>query len=833
MKSSLSRCKRSISLVLLLCTGISVAQERETSADRSASTMPATRADASARDLASDLALRLYRPALMPSAEHFGQCLGGYIAPVTPPAANAKTDNAGERLITAELDRLTGQRDGQVALQGNVLIRDGQRLLQADSALLEQADQKIRFPQGLLVTEPNLIVQGQRAEIGLQGETLQLGGVQWLLLEQQLRGSAASLVQGESGQVVLKDAELTRCSPGNQGWSLGADRLEINQGEGFAQANGAVLKVRSIPVAYLPRMRVSMDGSRTTGWQMPTGGLSSQDGLEAQFPYYWQLDDALSATLAPRWVSRRGVGIDGQLSYAKQSNVAEANVSFLPSDDLYNGYFDRDIYKALGGDRVAGPFEPADRWLFALQQRGEIGSLSTRVDFARSSDRDFFRDLDSYVGLTNPNALQQFAEVAYVTDHLDLSLYAVGFQRLDELNISDYKVSPALQLNYRSNPMGRGFGWAVQAQVAEFDQRQGRLSGLANASPGVEGRRTHLQPSIGYRRDGKGGYWSLQGGYKFTQYDLDQLVGTSPSGDLANTAPDRGVGFFSLDTGLIFERDLKWADRQWTQTLEPRVFYLYQEYEDQDDLPGFDTIPRSLAFDALFADNRYVGLDRIGDADRLTLAATTRLLQNSGRERAALSLGYLQHLSNPRVQLFGQADIGTGDLIAAEQTVEVSPNIQLRGWQLWHRDRGEWEEVRASLHLRGLGRRVYNMGFNQRDVLNIKQAELSTYAPLSQHLAVTGRWHYDLASQRTLEAFVGVEYDDCCIKLRLIARQYLENPSYRDFGLPQALLPVNELRTDRGVLLEVELKGLAGIGSKVETLLRRSIYGYGAPMGSR
>jgi LPS-assembly protein len=98
---------------------------------------------------------------------------------------------------------------------------------------------------------------------------------------------------------------------------------------------------------------------------------------------------------------------------------------------------------------------------------------------------------------------------------------------------------------------------------------------------------------------------------------------------------------------------------------------------------------------------------------------------------------------------------------------------------------------------------------------------------------VTARWHYDLVSERTLEAFMGLEYDDCCIKLRLIARQYLENPSYRDFGIPQALLPVNDLRTDRGLLLEVELKGLAGIGSKVESLLRRGIYGYGAPWDRR
>ena len=351
MNSSLCRFKRSITLVLLLLTGISEAQEGSASASQVASAVPATSPGASVLNPAGDLALRLYRPALEPSAEHFGQCLGSYIAPVTPPLSN---ENAGERLITAELDRLTGQRGGQVALRGNVLIRDGHRFLQADSALLEQEGQKIRFPQGLLVTEPDLIFQGQRAEIGLQGETLQLDAVQWLLLEQKFRGSAASLVQRESGQVVLKDAQLTRCLPGNQGWSLGVDRLEINEGDGYAQANGAVLKVRSIPVAYLPRMRVSMDGSRTTGWQMPTGGLSSRDGLEAQFPYYWQLDDALSASLAPRWVSRRGVGIDGQLSYAKQSNVAEANVSFLPSDNLYNGYLDRDTYKALDADRVAG-----------------------------------------------------------------------------------------------------------------------------------------------------------------------------------------------------------------------------------------------------------------------------------------------------------------------------------------------------------------------------------------------------------------------------------------------------------------------------------------------
>ncbi len=832
MNSFLCRFKRSVLLALVLFSGHALAEEGLTGAAEIESAASAS------SDSATDLARRFYRHTLVPSAENFGQCLGGYAVPahLQPPShESADTqDDPHDRLITAELDRLTGERDGQIQLQGNVLIREGQRLLQAQSAQLDQEGSEIRFPQGLLVTQPNLVVAGEQAEIGLQKETMQLNKVQWLLLKQQLRGSAASLSQSASGQVVLNKAELTRCLPGNQGWSLGVERLEINEDKGYAQARGAVLKVKSIPVAYLPRLRVSMDGSLASGWQVPTGGLSSRDGLEVSFPYYWSIDETLSATVAPRWISRRGLGVDGQLNYADQFQVAEVTGSFLSSDDLYNGYFDRDTYKALGGDRVAGSFESADRWLLALQQAGKIGPLSTRIDFARSSDRDFFRDLDSYVGLASPTALQQFAEVAYVTDHLDLRLQTVGFQRLDELNISDYKASPALLLDYRSNPFELGFGWGLRAHVAEFGQRLGRLSNVHQVIPNVEGRRTHLEPSIAFRRDSQSGYWALRGGYKYTQYDLDEPMQSVVLGRTGlEREPDRGIEFFSLDTGLFLERDIELGNRQWTQTLEPRLFYLYQGYENQDALPVFDSVPRSMAFDALFADNRYVGLDRIGDADRMTLAATSRLIQSSGRERAAMSLAYLQHLSSPRVQLFGRADIGAGDLVAAEQTVELSPRVQLRGWQLWHKDRGKWEELRGSVHLRGSGRRVYNLGFNQRDWLNIKQVELSTYAPLSQHLAVTARWHYDLESERTLEAFMGLEYDDCCIKLRLIARQYLENPSYRDFGIPQALLPVNELRTDRGLLLEVELKGLAGIGSKVESLLRRGIYGYGAPWDRR
>lgn len=777
----------------------------------------------------SNLALDLYQRHSEPNAENFGQCLGGYVLPsqLIPKAA---VSDSGDRVITAELDSLVGRQTGLVQLQGNVVINDGQRVLLAEQALLNQGDRRIGFPQGLVIGQNNLVVQGQQASIGLDGESLDLRNVQWLMPKQNLRGTASTLQRSNAGAVVLTDAELTRCAPGNNGWSLGVRELQINEVESFAQAKGAVLRIKSVPVAYLPRMRVSMDGKQSSGWQMPTGGASSRDGLELGVPYYWDVSPTLDAIVTPRLVSRRGIGVDGQIQYGSSAQSATIDLSYLASDDLYNGRFDRRTYKALGGESTLGSsFDAADRWLVSVDQEGSLGPLTTRVDFARSSDRDFFRDLDSYVGLANPNALSQFAEVAYTTDRLDLRVRSLGFQRLDELDILDYESSPAVLLNYRSNPSQQGFTWAMMSQWADFDAQRPRFNGGPLSLSPLEGSRTHVEPSLSFRRDGGSGYWAVRGGYKFTEYDLDRLPSNPALYDDRQT--DRGIGFFSADAGLFFERDIAVGNDRLVQTLEPRIFYLNQAFEAQDRLPVFDSMPLSMTFDQLFSDNRFAGLDRIGDADRLTLAATSRVLSASGRELGSFALAYMDHLSNPRVEWPGQADIGASDLLASEQIINVQEGWQLRARQLWNEDRSAWEELGASLHLRGAGRRIYNVGVNRRVLDNIEQAEFSAYAPLNHNVSLTSRWHYDLEGQRTLEAFIGLEYDDCCVRFRLLARQYLENPSYRNYGLPQSLLPLEDLRTDRGVLLEVQLKGLAGFGSKVDALLRRSVYGYGSPEG--
>ena len=331
----------------------------------------------------SNVAVDLYQQHSEPHVANFGQCLGGYVVPplLTPkPAAN----DSGDRLITAELDSLAGRQAGVVRLQGNVIINDGQRVLLAEEALLNQGDRRLAFPQGLVVGQDDLVVRGEQADMGLDGESLNLRTVQWLMPKQRLRGTASTLQRSSTGAIVLTDTELTSCSPGNDGWSLGVKELQINEAESFAQAKGAVLRIKSVPVAYLPRMRVSMDGKQSSGWQMPTGGASSRDGLELGVPYYWDVSPVLDAIVTPRLVSRRGLGIEGQLQYDSPSQNATVDLSYLASDDLYNGLFDRKTYKDLGGETTLGSFDSADRWLVSVDQEGSLGPLTTRVDFARS-----------------------------------------------------------------------------------------------------------------------------------------------------------------------------------------------------------------------------------------------------------------------------------------------------------------------------------------------------------------------------------------------------------------------------------------------------------------
>ena len=791
--------------------------------------------------LFEDLAASYYVPSNLPSnltagesTSDLDQCAGSYqLAVFDAPTAGVSVKTRDETLLRANLDQLSGQVEGDLRLQGNVSIELGQRRLVTSLAEMDVPNQRLSFPQGVRISQPNLVVQGDRAEMASGLGTVELEGVQMLFADAGLRGRGERMSQSADGSMLLKQGEFTRCEPNNNGWSLVAKSLEVQEGDVFATTRGTVLKIKSVPVFYAPYLRVPVNDQRQTGLLTPAVGYSSEDGLDLALPYYLNLAPNLDATIVPRVVTQRGVGLEGELRYLSSRQQSAIDLAILPSDDLYNGVLDRRTFQALnnaqgGAANLPSNFAPADRWLAAVDHFGQFGQVQTRVDFSRVSDSDYFRDVDSNLGVSNPVDLQRFAEVAFVSPKLQVRLLSQGFQRLDELNTESYERAPQLLLNYQS-PIGSSIASVgLNAQWADFQRNTTGLSGLTSA----EGSRLHIEPSVRVGQHKPAGFWAAEAGYRYSQYQLDYADSVF-AGTVADTDPSRDVAYLSLDAGLFFDRQFSFAGLNGTQTLEPRIYYLRQGYEDQDNLPIFDSTSIALDYAQLFRSNRFVGLDRIGDADQITLGVTSRFLSAvNGRELFSVSVGQIEQFSDPRVSLANNLLTNSqpdSAALAGEVTAHLSPRWQVSANEVWDYEQSRWQELGASVRYRGDNKHIFNMGFRRRAQDDIEQAELSFYWPISQKLGVMARWHYDVSDNRTVEGFGGLEYDDCCLRARLMVRQYLDNPAFTgqfQQNNQPAFQGTNSLRTDRSIYLQVVFKGLAGFGNKVDQILERGVRGY-------
>ena len=789
--------------------------------------------------LYKDLAAFYYVPSILTPGElasGVNQCAGAYqltTLDVPSIASGAPGKFSDEAVLRATLDQLSGQVDGDLRLEGNVSIALGQRRLATSLAEMDLPGQRLSFPQGVRISQPNLVIQGDRAQLTAATGVVEVEGVQMLLTDVGLRGRGASMSQSADGSMLLKQGEFTRCEPNNNGWSLTAKSLEIKEGDVFATTKGTVLKIKSVPVFYAPYLRVPVNDQRQTGLLTPAFGYSSEDGLDLALPYYLNLASNLDATIVPRVVTQRGLGLEGELRYLSPRQQSAIDLAILPSDDLYNGVLDRRTFQALnsgqgGVANLPSNFAPADRWLAAVDHFGQFGQLQTRVDFSRVSDRDYFRDIDSNLGVGNPIDLQRFAEVAFVSPKLQLRLMSQGFQRLDELDTESYERAPQLLMNYQS-PLGNSIAtFGLNAQWADFQRGTTGLTGLASA----EGSRLHIEPSMRVGQHKAAGFWAAEAGYRYSQYQLDYADPVFAR-TVADTDPSREVAYLSVDAGLFFDRQYNFAGLQGTQTLEPRIYYLRQGYEDQEGLPIFDSTSIALDYAQLFRSNRFVGLDRIGDADQITLGITSRFLSAlDGRELLSVSIGQIEQFADARVSITNNQlanSLPESSALASEISAHLSPRWQVIANEVWNYEQSQWQELGATVRYRGDNKHLFNLGFRRRAQDDIEQAELSFYWPISQKLGVMARWHYDISDNRTVEGFGGLEYDDCCLRARLMVRQYLDNPAFAGQLQQnnQAAFAGNDfLRTDTSIYLQVVFKGLAGFGNKVDRILERGVRGY-------
>jgi LPS-assembly protein len=671
-------------------------------------------------------------------------------------------------------------------LQGNVVVDRGNQHLEADRASYDRNAGTLRAQGRALFQQPGLRVLGTQAEWDLEQQRGSIDQVHYRLTGVNARGNAARAELESPGLAHFRNITYTACPRGSEAWSLEARTLDVDQGRNLATARHAKLRVNGVPILYSPYISFPLTAERKSGFLVPSVGNSNQLGFDLRTPYYLNLAPNMDATLTPRYMSKRGIMLGGEFRYLTPHENGIFQGEVIPDD--------RDFED--GGTRGG----------FSFNQQGRYGpNWATNVKFNLVSDDTYLEDFGQNLEVTSTRFLERRGDLAYY----GRGWYALGrlqgFQTVDpDIAATDqpYDRLPQLLFGARLPSLwGRVYS-GIDAENVYF-----------NHSAKVHGNRLAFRPWLSLPLRRSYGHLIPKATLHHASYWLtDQAAGLPDQ-------PNSTVPTLSLDGGLIFERRLGWLGHTATQTLEPRLFYLYAPYRDQDDLPVFDTAEFDFSFTSLFRENRFVGRDRVGDANQLSLALTSRTLHdNDGRELFRASLGQILYFADRRVQLQGEPEQDGNSIVAGEVAARLAEDWSTRASIFWDPNRGEEQTRKASfgIHYRSPEQRLVNLTYrlnrsDRDDDTDFEDTDLSFRWPVNPNLELVGRWLYSLRYDQTLEAFAGIEYGRCCWRTRLLVRNFVINPD-DDPNL--------------SIMLQVELAGLGAFGNDIEDFLERGVYGY-------
>ena len=715
-------------------------------------------------------------------------CGGMYVERDFPAPLGARTGSFPVRLRG---ETLLYTRDGTSEFAGGVSFEQGNRRLVGERALVREVGgtREVSFTDGFLLSEPGLALAGASATFDTAAAGVRVEDVDFVLFAPAFRG-LASVIERRDDALTVDETRLTRCAPGVDTWRVETARITIGKDDAFARARNVVVKLKGVPIFYSPWLRIPVSGDRQSGFLFPNAGYSGDDGTDLATPFYLNLAPNYDATLTPRHVSDRGTGLTVEFRHLNGFAETTAVAAVLPQDRRY----------ASAGD----PDLASDRWLSRVSHRGDFGGFATFVDYAAVSDRDYFRDLGTDLDVVGQNHLRRFAEIRYARGGLSAGLSAQAFQMLDQRRQPHRRV-PALDLTYSGRVLG-SLGWTLGASWTAFDPPEELSGGRARLS----GERAHVESLLQLPFLRSWGFLRLGAGYRYTSYALEAVPVA------ADATPERAIAFADMDGSLFFDRDL--GDRT-VWTLEPRAYYLYQGYEAQDALPLFDTSFTTFSYPRLFRRDRFSGLDRIGDANQLSMGVTSRLLDSgTGRERMRVSLGRIFFFEDQRVTLRGPAEghARSASAFAAELAARIGA-FTVKGGGVWDPDRADAREFGVSLRYRSSNDRIFNLARRSRRDSNIDQGEVSAIWPLGDRWSVIGKWNYDVENARSNAIIAGFGYASCCWQARLLYRRFIE---------PAPGGALAEVESDEGVMVQFVLRGLAGVGGRVESLLSRAIPGY-------
>ncbi|HZV54168.1 MAG TPA: LPS-assembly protein LptD [Rhodocyclaceae bacterium] len=701
----------------------------------------------------------------------------------------AAESTTGPTFITA--DEIRGRNDVETIAEGKVEVRRDDSIMTTDRVTYRHAEDETEAVGNVRLVRDDDVMSGPYLRLKSKENVGFFEQPEYLFKRVPKSTSPLALPRAPEtgsghasridfvgeGLYRLKSATYSTCSPAKRDWYVEADEIDLDYNREAGEASSSKIYFKDTPILYSPWLSFSLNHKRRSGLLAPTFGSSTTSGLELTLPWYWNIAPNMDATIAPRIMTKRGLQLNSELRYLDYAYNGEAHLEYLPGDQL--AHRDRSAY-SLMHNHVLAP------------------GLTGNINVNGASDYAYFADLSSRVAMVSQANLLRQGSLTYGADWWSATLMAQRFQTLQDpaapVAVPYYRL-PQLTVAAARPDLPAGLAFNFAGEYVDFSH-----------PTQVIGQRTVLYPQVSLPVQTAAFYVTPKLGLHMTRYTLERQAAGVPD------QQNRQMPIFSVDSGVVFERGVDWFGRSLTQTLEPRLYYLKVPNRNQDQIPVFDSGVADFNFAQIFSENRYGGSDRIGDANQLTAAAVSRLIDPAtGVELMRGAVGQRIYFGDQQVTLPGEVPRTSrkSDLLAAFSG-RVMPKVFVdTGWQ-HSLDLDRTERFNLSGRYQPESDKVLNAGYRYtRD--QFRQIDVSGQWPVGGGWYGVGRYNYSLKDRRVIESLAGFEYDAGCWVARFVLHR----------------LATLTAQTSTTFFVQLELNGLARIGSNPLEMLKRNVPGYG------
>jgi LPS-assembly protein len=722
-------------------------------------------------------------------------------------SSSEERSKTGALPIILDADRIEGVAGKDTTAQGNASLRQGDLSIRADSLTYHEGNEDVEARGNVRLQRKDDTLKGPALRYSIRDATgvfekpdftftpLPKTGQQPV----SARGQAESIEFLAENQYRIKDGFITSCKPGDDGWLVRADELDLDFTREVGTARGASVYFEGLRIIAAPSFDFSLNNQRKSGFLPPSIGVTGKSGPEVGIPYYLNLAPNYDLTLTPRYMEKRGVQLAEQFRYLQKDYKGDFSAEVLPND------------------------RAADRRRYGMSLAGSYnrdGSLLGGLNLNKVSDDSYFRDLATRINITSQATLTREGFLTYNGKWWDAGSYSATarVQRFQVLQDPDnpivvpYGRTPQLTLSTLRQDIG-GFDFGSAAEFVDFSHPS-----LVN------GKRSTFYPSLSLPLITPGLFLTPKVGVHYTYYSLYEIPMIADPVTMVSTnipafpnSISRSLPIFSVDSGLIYERETNALGQGVIQTLEPRFYYVYIPFRDQNQIPLFDTAIADFNYAQIFSENMFSGGDRVNDARQLTAAVTSRmLLPSNGQEVLRGTFGQRYYFKDQQVTL-GPAAPRTyhASNFLTALSGRVSQHWTLEGASEYDQRDYRTERLTLAARYRPEGLKALNLSYRylSGDITTtgpIKQIDLSAQWPLVGRWYGVGRFNYSLSDSRIVEGIGGLEYGADCWTSRFVVQRFALTAGTSSSSL----------------FLQLELNGFSRLGSNPLEALKRSIPGY-------